>query len=76
MDFYFLFGYRKCGLNEIQIRVKYTLKKRPINLTTDIVALSIDLIDKKDIKNHWNLRVLVQKTFFKSIIYFITGKFH
>ena len=39
--------------------MKYTLKGRPINLTTDIVALAIDLLDGKDIKNHWNLRVLV-----------------
>ena len=52
MDFYFLIGYRQCKLNEIPIRVKYTLKERPINLTTDIVALAIDLLDKKDIKNH------------------------
>ena len=46
MDFYFLIGYRQCGLNEIPIRVKYTLKGRPINLTNDIVALAIDLLDK------------------------------
>ena len=59
MDFYFLISYRQCGLNEIPIRVKYTLKGRPINFTTDIVALAIDLLDGKDIKNHWNLRVLV-----------------
>ena len=59
MDFYFLIGYRQCGLNEIPIRVKYTLKGRSINFTTDIVALAIDLLDGKDIKNHWNLRVLV-----------------
>ena len=59
MDFYFLIGYRQCGLNEIPIRVKYILKKRRINFTTDIVALAIDLLDGKDIKNHWNLRVLV-----------------
>ena len=58
MDFYFLIGYRQCGMNEISIRVKYTLKKRLINLTTDIVALAIDLLDEKNIKNHWNLRVL------------------
>ena len=59
MDFYFLIGYRQFGLIEISIRVKYTLKGRPINLTTDIVALAIDLLDGKDIKNHWNLRVSV-----------------
>ena len=59
MDFYVLIGYRLCGLNEIPIRVKYTLTRRPINLTTDIVALAIDLLDGKDIKNHWNLFVLV-----------------
>ena len=59
MDFYFLIGYRQCGLNEILIRMRYTLKGRPLNLTTDIVALSIDLLDEKDIKNHWNLSVLV-----------------
>ena len=47
MHFYFLIGSRQCGLNEILIRVKYTLKGRPINLTTDIVALAIDLLDKK-----------------------------
>ena len=39
--------------------MKYTLTGRPINLITDIVALAIDLLDGKDIKNHWNLRVLV-----------------
>ena len=59
MDFYFLINYRQCGLNEIPIKVKYTLKGRPINLTTDIVALAIDLLNGKDIKNHWNLRVSV-----------------
>ena len=59
MDFYFLIGYRQCGLNEIPIRVKNTLKGRPINLTTDIVSLAIDLLDGKLIKNHWSLRVLV-----------------
>ena len=59
MDIYFLIGYRQCGLNEIPIRVKYTLNGRPINLTTDILSLAIDLLDEKDIKNHWNLRVLV-----------------
>ena len=59
MNFYFLIGYRQCRLNEIPIRVKYTLKGRRINLTTDIVALAIDLLDGKDIKNYWNLCVLV-----------------
>ena len=59
MDFYFLIGYRQCGLNEIPIRVKYILHKRPINLTTDIVALAIDLLDGKFVKNHWSLRLLV-----------------
>ena len=66
MDFYFLIGYRQCGLNEIPIRVKYTLKGRPINLTTDILSLAIDLLDEKDIKNHWNLRVLVPNKHFSS----------
>ena len=39
--------------------MKYILQGRPINFTTDIVALAIDLIDGKDINNHWSLRVLV-----------------
>ena len=52
MKFYFLICYRQCKLNEIQIRVKYILNGRPINLTTDIVVLDIDLLDGKDIKNH------------------------
>ena len=59
MDFYFLIGYRQCGLDEISIRVKYTLKGITINFKTDIVVLAIDLLDGKDIMNHWNLRVLV-----------------
>ena len=59
MDFYILIGYRQCGLNKIPIRVKYILKGRPINLTTDIVAPAIDLLYGKLIKNHWSLRVLV-----------------
>ena len=59
MEFYFLLGYRQCGLKEISIRVKYLLKGRPINLTTDIVAVAINLLDGKDIENHWNLRFLV-----------------
>ena len=46
-------------LNEIPIRVKYTINGRPINLTTDIVALGIDLLDGKDMTNNWNLRVFV-----------------
>ena len=59
MDFYFLIGYRQCGLNEIPIRVKYILKGPPINFATDIVALAIDLLDGKLIKNYWSLRLLV-----------------
>ena len=59
MDFYFLIGYRQCGLKEIPIWVKYILKGRPINFTTDIVAVAIDLLDDKNIKNHWSLRFLV-----------------
>ena len=59
MDFYFLIGYRQCGLKEISIRVKYLLKGRPINLATDIVAVAINLLDWKDIKNYWSLRLLV-----------------
>ena len=39
--------------------MKYILKGRPINLTTDIVGFAIDLLDGKLIKNHWSLRVLV-----------------
>ena len=74
MDLYFLIDYRQCGVNEILIKVKYTLKLRPINLTTDIVALAIDLLDGKYIKNHWNLRVLVPNKHSSSqsfIIYWI-----
>ena len=59
MDFYCLLGYRQCGLIKILIRMKYPPTGRPINLTTDIVVLAIDMLDWKDIKNHWNLRVLV-----------------
>ena len=59
MDFYFLLGYRQFGLKEIRIRVKYLLKKRLINLTTDIVAVAINLLDGKDINNHWSLLFLV-----------------
>ena len=59
MDFYFLIGYRQCGLNEILIMIKYILKRRPINLATDIVALAIDLLVGKLIKNHWSVRRLV-----------------
>ena len=47
MDFYFLIGYRQCGLKEIPIRVKYLLKGRPMNLAIDIVAVAIILLDKK-----------------------------
>ena len=47
MNFYFLLGYRQCGLKEILIRVKYLLKGRPINLTTDIVAVAINLLMEK-----------------------------
>ena len=59
MDFYFFIGYRQCGLKEIPIRVKYILKGRPINLTTDIVAVANDLFDDKTIKDHWSLWFLV-----------------
>ena len=41
--------------------MKYTLEGRPFNLTTDILALAIDLLDGQNIKNHWNLSVLVSK---------------
>ena len=54
-----LIGYRQCGLNEIPIRVKYILKGRPINFAIDIVALAIDLLDGKLIKNYWSLRLPV-----------------
>ena len=59
MDFYFLLGYRQCKLKEILIRVKYLLNGRPINLTTDIVAVVINLLNGKDIKNHYSFRFLV-----------------
>ena len=52
MDFYFLIGYRQCGLKEISIWVKYILSGRSINLTNDILALAIVLHDGKDIENH------------------------
>ena len=54
MDFYYLIGYRQCGLNEIPIRVKYILKGRSINFTTDILAMAIYLLDGKFVKNHWS----------------------
>ena len=59
MDFYFLIGYRQCGLKEIPIRVKYLLKRRPINLTIDIVAVSINLLEGKNIKKNCSLWFLV-----------------
>ena len=59
MDFYFLIGYRRCGLKEIPIRVKYLLTGRSINLATDNVAVTINLLDGKDNKNYWSLRLLV-----------------
>ena len=59
MDFYFLLGYRQFKLKEILIRVKYLLNGRPINLTTDIVAVVINLLNGKDIKNHYSFRFLV-----------------
>ena len=59
IDFYFLIGYRQCGLNEFSIKVKYILELRPINFSTEIMALAIDLLDKNNIKNHWNFSVLV-----------------
>ena len=59
MDFYFLISYRQCGLKEILIRVKLILKGRPINVTTDIVVVAIDLLDGQYIKNHLCLRFLV-----------------
>ena len=43
---------------KIPIRVKYILTGRPINVTTDIVAIAIDLLDGKNIKNHWCLHLL------------------
>ena len=39
--------------------MKYILQGRSINFTTDIVALAINLLDRKNIKNHCNIRVLV-----------------
>ena len=54
MNFYFLIGYQQSGQKEISIKVKYILTKRFINLTTDIVAVVIVLLDGKDIKNNWN----------------------
>ena len=59
MEFYFLIGYRQFGVKEIPIRVKYLLKGRTINLGTDNVAVAISLLDGKDIKNDWSLRLLV-----------------
>ena len=66
MNYYFLFGYRQCGLNKISIRVKYILKGRLINFTTYIVALAFDLLDGKDIKNYWNLRISVPNKYSSS----------
>ena len=59
MDFHFLIGYRQCGVEDIPIKVKYIIKGRQINFTTNIVAVAIDLLDGKLIKNHWCLRLLV-----------------
>ena len=50
MDCYFLIGYRQSGLKDILIRVKYILKGGSINLTTDIEALAIDLLDEQKSK--------------------------
>ena len=55
MDFYLLICYRQCGLNKILVMLKHILNGRPINLTTDIVALDIDVLDGKFVKNYWSL---------------------
>ena len=59
MDFYFLIGYRQCGLKEISIMVKYLLIERCINLTINIVGVAINLRNEKDIMNYCSLRCLV-----------------
>ena len=59
MNCYFLIGNQQCGQKEISIKVKYILKKRPINLTIDILAVAIVLLDGKNIKNHWSPQSLV-----------------
>ncbi len=59
MEFKFTIGYRQSGLDNIAIKVKYILKGRQINFSTVINAVSIDLIDGNDIKNHWILWLLV-----------------
>ena len=66
IEFYILIGYRQCGLKEILIRLKYILKERPIKLTTDIVAVAIDLLDGNVINNHWCLRFVVLNKHFSS----------
>ena len=59
MEFKFTIGYRQSGVDNIAIKVKYILKSRQINFSTVINAVSIDLIDGNDIKNHWFLWLLV-----------------
>lgn len=59
MVFYFRIGNRQYGVKEVPINVKYTLKGRQINFSTDIIAVGIVLLDGNVIKNHWCLRLLI-----------------
>ena len=70
MDYYFRNGSRQIGKEKITIKVKYTIKGRQINYSTDIYAVEIDLYDGENIKNHWCHRILVP------IIYSSSYAFH
>ena len=59
MKFKFTIGYRQSGVDNIAIKVKYIIKRSQIHFSTVINAVSIDLIDGNDIKNHWFLWLLV-----------------
>ena len=70
MDFKFTIGYRQSEVDIIAIKVKYILQGRQINFSIVINAVSIDLIDGNDTKNHWFLWLLVP-VYHSSSQYFI-----
>ena len=76
MDFYFVIGYRQCGLKEIPISIKSILQKRLINVSTDIVAVVNDLLDGKDIIYQWCLRILVPNNHLSNQSFFYYSQFH
>ena len=52
-------GFRHCGKKNISVIVYYLMKDRQINSTTVIYVVDVELLDGREITNHWCIHFLV-----------------